>query len=121
MHFNLVFVTLVKADWWLNMRFFNLSMLILFCSLFAFPIRAATTWTVQDDGTMQSVRGITGSGDVLVAVGNTGNRMRSTDAGVSWSLLANSGSVWWHDVDPAANGDFLAVGESGAYAYSDDD
>ncbi|MBI4256940.1 hypothetical protein HY626_02705 [Candidatus Uhrbacteria bacterium] len=81
----------------------------------------AEVWIVQDDGTMQSIRGITGSGDVLVTVGNTGNRMRSTDAGATWTLLSSSGSVWWHDVDVAANGDFLAVGESGAYAYSEDD
>ncbi|TAL49898.1 hypothetical protein EPN81_04280 [Patescibacteria group bacterium] len=94
---------------------------LLILLLLPLSIRAETTWTVQDDGTMQSIRGITGSGDVLVAVGNTGNRMRSTDAGATWTLLSSSGSVWWHDVDVAANGDFLAVGESGAYAYSEDD
>ena len=103
------------------MRFFNLSIFILFCSLFALPIHATTTWTAQDEGTMQSIRGITGSGDTLVAVGNTGNRMRSMDAGATWTLLSSSGSVWWHDVDVAADGDFLVVGDSGAYAYSEDD
>ncbi len=85
------------------------------------PVHASSTWTVQDDGAMQSIRGITGNGDVLVAVGNTGNRMRSLDDGATWSLPSSAGSVWWHDVDVAENGDFLSVGESGAYAYSEDD
>lgn len=89
--------------------------------VFGFPVLASSTWTIQDNGTMQSIRGITGDGDVLVAVGNTGNRMRSTDGGVSWILLSSAGSVWWHDVDVAADGDFLSVGESGAYGISEDD
>lgn len=89
-------------------------------ALFALPVSASSTWTVQDDGTMQSIRGIAGNGDALVAVGSTGNRMRSTDRGSSWTLLPNAGSAWWYDVVVAANGDFLAVGESGVHASSQD-
>ena len=88
--------------------------------IFAVPVSASSTWSVQDDGTMQSIRGITGSGDVLVAVGNTGNKMRSANGGAMWTLLTNSGSAWWHDVDVASDGDFIAVGDSGVYAFSED-
>lgn len=98
--------------------------LFILLALFIFsvlPVSAAETWIVQDDGTLQSIRGITGNGDVLVAVGNTGNRMRSTDDGATWTLLSSAGNVWWHDVDVASNGDFLSVGESGVYATSEDD
>lgn len=70
---------------------------------------------------MQSIHGIAGNGDALVAVGNTGNRMRSIDGGTTWTLLSNTGSAWWHDVDAAADGVFLAVGDSGVYSYSEDD
>lgn len=100
---------------------FVLLVLLFLLVLPPLSVSASSTWTVQDDGTMQSIRGITGSQDVLVAVGNTGNRMRSTDGGVTWTLLSSAGNIWWHDVDVASNGDFLSVGESGAYAYSQDD
>ncbi len=96
------------------------SVLLVLFALLVLPVQASSIWTVQDEGTMQNIRGITGNGDVLVAVGNTGNRMRSIDDGVTWTLLTNSGSTWWYDVDVAADGDFVSVGESGAYAYSED-
>lgn len=99
------------------------SLLILLALLIysVLPVSAAQTWTQQDDGAMRSIRGIIGKGDVIVAVGDIGNRMRSTDAGATWSLLANSGSAWWHGVDIEADGDFVSVGENGVYAYSQDD
>ncbi len=101
---------------------FVLCNLVALVALVALPTttHATTTWTAQDHGTIQSIHGIAGTDTALVAVGNTGNRMRSTDAGATWTLLANSGSVWWHDVDVASNGDFLAVGGSGAYGSSQD-
>ncbi len=96
-------------------------LLLLVLLLLPLPIRSATTWTVQDDGTMQSVRGITGSGDVLVAVGNSGYMMRSTDSGNTWTRLVSFSNVWWHDVIVDASSDVVAVGESGVYAFSQDD
>lgn len=99
-----------------DMRTFFLTFLV----FLALPASASSLWTVQDDDTIQSIRGIAGNEEAIVAVGNTGNRMRSTDDGATWTLLSNTGSAWWHDVVVAANGDFLAVGESGVYASSQD-
>lgn len=93
---------------------------VLLAVVIALPASASSTWVLQDDGTMQSIRGITGNGNSLVAVGNTGNRMRSTDGGTTWTLLSSTGSVWWHDVTTDSGGNLLAVGESGAYASSSD-
>ncbi|MBI4435256.1 hypothetical protein HY630_01150 [Candidatus Uhrbacteria bacterium] len=100
---------------------FVLRGLLALLALLALPTHASTTWSVQDHGTMQSLRGIVGSDTVLIAVGNSGNIMRSTDDGETWALVSSPSTVWWHDVSVAANGDLYAVGDSGTYATSDND
>ncbi len=91
--------------------------LVLF-GIYAFSAHASSTWIEQDHGTMQSVRGIVKAGDTLVAVGNSGYMMTSSDDGETWTLSSRISSAWWHDVSLESDGDVVAVGESGTYATS---
>lgn len=96
-----------------------LSLSIAFC-FSVLSVSASETWTQKEYGNMQSVRGLAQDGDVLIAVGNSGYMMRSSDAGSTWNVLDRISSVWWHDVVQQPNGVFVTVGESGTYATSSD-
>lgn len=95
---------------------------ILFSSFLLFvlsviPVSAA--WTQKDLGTVQSLRGIAQSGDALIAAGNTGNILRSSDLGETWSVIDQNASVFWQDVE--ADGQTVrVVGENGAMRESTD-
>lgn len=69
---------------------------------------------------MQSIRGITKTGETLVAVGSSGSIMTSQDQGDSWVFNTNVSGTWWHEVMTQTDGDVVAVGESGTYAESSD-
>lgn len=100
------------------MRIFSFLIVL---AVLAFPAAASSSWIEQDHGTMQSVRGVVKAGDVLIAVGNSGYMMRSSDEGVTWSLTDRISSAWWHDVTLESDGDVVAVGESGTYSTSSND
>lgn len=91
---------------------------LLFILLLPLSVSAAG-WVEQESGTMQSLRGVAKTSESLVAVGNSGNMMRSQDNGSSWSLVDKFSSSWWHDL-VELNDKLFAVGESGGYAVSED-
>ena len=87
------------------------------CLFFALPVSAA--WMQKDLGTIQSLRGIAQSGDALIAAGNTGTILRSSDAGETWSVIDKNASVFWQDVE--ADGQTVrVVGEGGTMRESTD-
>lgn len=103
------------------MRFFFPLTLLSLLTFLPIPVRASSMWVEQDHGTMQSVHSIVKAGESLIAVGNSGYMMRSTDGGETWALMSKVSSSWWQDVVVEPDGDVVAVGESGTYATSADD
>lgn len=98
-------------------RFFLLS--LFFVLLFPSSAHAAG-WTQVELGTLQSARGLTQVGSVFVAVGNSGNVMRSTDGVVTWMGPNNVSSQWLYDVKPLPSGQILTVGTNGVVLFSSD-
>ena len=103
-----------------TLRIFSTTLFISFAFLLTVMVGSASaaTWTEVEMGTAQSLRGITGVGDQMVSVGNTGNLMYSTDSGLTWSLVDNFSNVWWLDAAVDTDGNFVAIGESGGYVES---
>lgn len=111
---------MINAFFRINL-FWSVSILFLFSFFFTPGIALAQNeWIEQETGTMQSVRGITKTEDMLVAVGNSGSIMTSPDDGETWLLNTHISGAWWHDVTTEVDGDVVAVGESGTYAESSD-
>lgn len=91
--------------------------LLAILALPVFPVLAA--WEQKDLGTVQSLRGITQAGDALIAVGNSGNILRSTDGGGTWIVVDKNASVFWQDV-AVSGGTVWVMGEGGATRQSTD-
>ncbi len=97
--------------------FFFLGIII---PLYAFPVLASGSWVAQESGTIQSLHAIAKTDGTLVAGGNTGYFIRSTDAGATWSRVSQFSSAWWQDLEVEPDGDVVAVGDVGSYAFSSD-
>jgi photosystem II stability/assembly factor-like uncharacterized protein len=95
--------------------------LLAFCVIALMPMAAlAASWTQVEEGSLQSIRAITSTQDALVAAGNSGYTMHSTDGGETWVVPEKSASVWWNDA-VSKNETIYMVGASGAYVTSEDD
>jgi photosystem II stability/assembly factor-like uncharacterized protein len=88
--------------------------------LVTFVTPASASWVQQDHGTLQSLRAIAKTDGALVAGGNTGFIMRSTDDGETWAKLSQFSNVWWQDMETEQDNDVVAVGDGGSYAVSSD-
>ncbi|NQV89538.1 MAG: hypothetical protein HQ488_04420 [Parcubacteria group bacterium] len=97
---------------------------IIFGSMFMFalavlPAHAEGSWVQKEYGTIQGLQGIAQIGDTYFAAGNTGNIIRSTDDGETWSAFDQSASVYWQDM--GVFGSYIwAIGEGGAMRESQD-
>ncbi len=80
----------------------------------------AAEWVEKDDGTIQSYRSITASNGNLIATGNSGKIVYSSDEGETWTEAENTPSVWMYDLITKSDGTAAAVGESGIYIESED-
>ncbi len=90
---------------------------VLFFSLIAMPTHAA--WVQKDLGTIQGLQAITQAGGNFFTVGNTGNILRSTDGGITWSVYDNNASVYWQDIETSGS-TVRVIGENGAMRESTD-
>ena len=115
-------VAVCGRSFWYTLRYMKRSIVFLAMIVaLSVPVSVlAGDWMVQETGSMSSVRGVAFDGDALVAVGNTGNKMYSTNEGETWMLADKTASVWWYDLVLDETGAFVAVGESGSMNVSDD-
>lgn len=79
----------------------------------------AADWTLEDEGTIQSIRAFSSTADTYVAAGNSGHRIYSEDGGQTWITPEKTSSTWWYDM---ANTDekMYVIGASGVVMYSED-
>jgi len=87
--------------------------------LFTFPFSSFAAWQTSDLGTVQGLRGIARTGEILIAAGNNGNILRSTDGGTTWVVADKNAAIYWQDVD-VNGGTLRVVGEGGAMRESMD-
>jgi photosystem II stability/assembly factor-like uncharacterized protein len=93
---------------------------LFFCWLWALSTPSYAGWSSQATTNRQDIYSFYGSPDLLFAVGQAGNLLRSTDSGESWSQLQQPSkesllSVWGDD-----KGRLYAVGNEGAAISSRD-
>lgn len=81
------------------MKSIHLSFFLLLSCLFVLPVHAGGSWSQKDLGTIQGLRAVTVVGDQVIAVGNTGKIIASSDAGDSWSVIDDNASVYWRDIE----------------------
>jgi len=101
------------------MKYISLFFSIFLVFLFVQPAHAAT-WASLSTGDAQSLRAMTQSGDVLVAVGNSGAIVRSTDQGKTWEKVFETTNVTFFDVSTFTDGRLIAIGSGGINMVSDD-
>lgn len=95
--------------------------LLSMCVIALLPMAAsAASWTQVEEGSLQSIRAITSTQNALMAAGNSGYTMHSTDGGETWIVPEKSASVWWYDA-VTKDQTISMVGASGAYVTSEDD
>ena len=96
------------------MKYFLTSFFLL--ALFVAPVHAAGSWVQKESGTIQSFQGLTQSGTTIVAVGNGGGIVYSSD-GSTWNLSIKTFEGWLNAVEQ--NGSTVyAVGDSGVLLTS---
>ncbi|MBI5370086.1 hypothetical protein HZA85_02785 [Candidatus Uhrbacteria bacterium] len=100
------------------MRRFILSILFS-SSIFLSPLFSHAAWVQKDLGTIQGLTAMAQYGEAYVAVGNTGNIIRSSDKGTTWSVVDQNTSVYWQDIDSEGQS-VSVVGEGGAMRSSSD-
>lgn len=79
----------------------------------------ATEWSLQDVGSLQSIRAFTSTEETYVAAGNSGYRMYSEDSGETWVTTEKTSSTWWYDLE-VGNEKMHLIGQSGGYMQSED-
>lgn len=94
---------------------------VLLCvSILSFPLDTfAAGWTQMEKGTVQSLYGLAKVGDVFFGVGNSGKMIRSTDAGVTWSISDQNANVAWQEIETVGQKVYV-VGELGTARESTD-
>lgn len=95
--------------------------LILIATLFVAPstIRAAG-WAEVDSSSNHTLFGVTVTGTSVLAVGNSGTALYSSDSGVSWDSGDSNTSKDLYDVAYVSSSKAIAVGESGTIIRTTD-
>ena len=88
-------------------------------ALVVVPAHAEGSWVEKEYGTIQGLQGMVHAGETYFAAGNTGNIIRSIDAGETWEAFDQSASIYWQDM--GVFGDTIwTIGEGGAMRQSTD-
>jgi photosystem II stability/assembly factor-like uncharacterized protein len=100
-------------------KFILINMVVLLFLSLGFSSVLAAGWELSSRGDIQALRSIIKSGDNLVAVGNTGKIITSTD-GEAWEAPISQGNGWYYKVGLQTNGELLATGQDGIFVTSTD-